>query len=509
MLSTILSVCMLGFGLGNASLATAGEADPIAQLLGIKDVPVPAKRPSNLRGFSAEADDDALDNSAVGSVTSLARKGVLANSGPVAVSRNANVGANAAALGGTLGDGLDALQDKDATKALGIRESLPAGSLERRLLSWAIALSGLSGISSGEIARTANELTEWPGQQSMRINSEVALASEHLPPQAIIAAFVGRQPESVSGAIALAQSYLSVGDKNSANLALRPFWRENRLLASTEKRILSEAGDALTPEDHRKRMLMLFYSERAKDGLRMAPLAGMEETAKAWTAVLRDDGKAGELLDALPDAQKADPAYLFMRAKLARKSGDPQAAAKFIEGAPRDADALVDPDEWWVERRLVSRALIDAGDAQSAYNLAAAHSAESAAVAAEAEFHAGWYALRFLKDPKLAIRHFDRLLRVSSTPISQARGHYWKAQALGPIAGARIWPRRHTTTRLSTASLRSSNSAGASWRSTIRGRAQRSGRISPRANWCAPSSCSKIPARPGGPTSSIAIWPSV
>jgi len=443
---SLLIGCTLAIG-GQTTLAGAREFDPIAQLLGASAVPVPTRRPSRLMAF--EEDKAPLDNSAVGSVPPLARKPVVQVNGAqvngaVAVAELAQV----AAIDGTFTKGMEALSNKDAATARGIRESLPAGSLEQKVLSWAIALSGLSGIPSTEIAKAASELGEWPSQRTMRINAEAALSTEPASPQQIIAAFAGRKPESVSGGIALARAHLALGNRKAANAAIRDFWRKDRLLASTEKRILSQVGDALTRDDHRVRTMMLFYRERAKDGLRMAPRAGLEELAKAWAAVLRNEKKAGALLDALPASQKATSGYLFARAKLARRSDDPKLAAQYIEKAPKDVESLVDPDEWWVERRLVSRTLVDAGDAHAAYRLAAAHSAETPTVAAEAEFHAGWYALRFLNNPGLAARHFDRLLMISSTPISQARGHYWKAQALGPIAGAKhlaAAARYHTT----------------------------------------------------------------
>jgi soluble lytic murein transglycosylase len=440
---SLFIACAVAIG-GHSAAASAAGADGIARLLDAIKVPIPTRRPSNLIAFEEEQAAPALDNAAVGSVTALARKADEAAGGAVAGSQLAPV----AAIDGTFKKGLDALSAKDAATARGILESLPAGSIERKTLSWAIALSGLSGIPSAEIAKIAAELSEWPGQRTMRINAEAALASEPASPQTIIAAFAGRQPESVSGGIALARAYLAIGDRKAANRAIREFWRKDRLLPSTEKRILSQAGDALTREDHRFRTMALLYRERAKDGLRMAPLAGLEELAKAWAAVLRDEKNAAALLDALPSDQKATSGYLFARAKLARKSDAPKLAAQYIDKAPKDAESLVDPDEWWVERRLVSRALLDAGDPLAAYRLAAAHSAETPSVAAEAEFHAGWFALRFLKNPALAAKHFDRILQVSSTPISQARGYYWKAQALGPVAGAKSLAaaaRYHTT----------------------------------------------------------------
>ncbi|MGO7733730.1 hypothetical protein ACC704_37835, partial [Rhizobium johnstonii] len=53
----------------------------------------------------------------------------------------------------------------------------------------------------------------------------------------------------------------------------------------------------------------------------------------------------------------------------------------------------------------------------------------------EAEFHAGWYALRGLQDPATAERHFRKILQTSNGPISVSRACYWlglAAEAGGP-----------------------------------------------------------------------------
>jgi soluble lytic murein transglycosylase len=73
--------------------------------------------------------------------------------------------------------------------------------------------------------------------------------------------------------------------------------------------------------------------------------------------------------------------------------------------------------------------LIDQGDYKLAYRVAANHQAQSAADIADAEFHAGWYALRFLKSPKTAEAHFLRIEQVADGAISRARGYYWMGRA--------------------------------------------------------------------------------
>ncbi len=60
----------------------------------------------------------------------------------------------------------------------------------------------------------------------------------------------------------------------------------------------------------------------------------------------------------------------------------------------------------------------------------------------EAEFHAGWYALRGLQDPATAQTHFRKILDFSNGPISVSRAWYWmgrSAEAGGPGKAAEFY----------------------------------------------------------------------
>ncbi|MBB1248208.1 lytic transglycosylase domain-containing protein [Rhizobium sp. G21] len=97
--------------------------------------------------------------------------------------------------------------------------------------------------------------------------------------------------------------------------------------------------------------------------------------------------------------------------------------------APKDQARLVDPGAWWVERRIVSRMLFEQGRPADAYELAAAHPSVQPTDIVEAEFHAGWYALRGLKDARKAKPHFNAILAASPRAHDQARAYYWLGRA--------------------------------------------------------------------------------
>ena len=92
-----------------------------------------------------------------------------------------------------LKSGLDALAAGDIAGARAVRDALPANSLDRHILAWAIALYGGDKVPSGEIADAAKMLPNWPGTIALRKNSERALYREN-PVAADRGAGVRRQP---------------------------------------------------------------------------------------------------------------------------------------------------------------------------------------------------------------------------------------------------------------------------------------------------------------------------
>ena len=330
--------------------------------------------------------------------------------------------------------GLDALSGGDIDAARQQRDGLAAGTLDHDILAWAIALYGGDRVPSGEIAATAEALPGWPGLKTLRRNSERALARENPSPDAVVKAFKGSQPLTVEGTILLARAYVALGNVEAARSVLVPFWRREKLQTRDEAAIIAEFGGIIPAPDHRVRMERMFYSDRVNSANLVAALAGAGELAKAWTAVIRGEPDAAKLLDAVPAAQRS-AGYLFARAEYLRKQGKYKEAAAVLEEAPTDREALVDGDAWWVERRVLSRELVDIGDMRTAYDLVATHAGESPANAADAEFHAGWYALRGLKDPAKAETHFQRIATIAEGPISLSRAYYWlgrAAEAGGP-----------------------------------------------------------------------------
>ena len=109
---------------------------------------------------------------------------------------------------------------------------------------------------------------------------------------------------------------------------------------------------------------------------------------------------------------------------------DLAAAVKLLADSSGEDLRRQDTDEWWRERRILARRLLDLGDPKAAYRVVS----EAAAPAnpyyrAEFHFMQGWIALRFLSDPITALRHFTKVDEGSNDPIVLARAAYWRGRA--------------------------------------------------------------------------------
>lgn len=321
--------------------------------------------------------------------------------------------------------GIAALSARNSLDAISWRDRLPTGSVEWKTLTWAIAVSGQRAVPSRMIADTRSALADWPGQAILQDNMEAALFRENPSPNLVISEFGDRTPATADGAIILARAALATGDKARSAELIRNFWFGQRMDKAIEDRIIEEFGGLLTKADHKRRMEFLLYRERYDDAERFAELGEAQSLYKAFAAVGRKAKNADKLIEAVDPSWHADPTYLYIRIKRQRQLRNYSAAAKLLEAAPKKTDAIVVPGAWWVEARIVGRGLMDEGDAKSAYRLAAGHFATEPTDIVEAEFHAGWYALRGLDDAKTAEGHFKALLAASPRAHDQARALYW------------------------------------------------------------------------------------
>ena len=270
----------------------------------------------------------------------------------------------------------------------------------------------------------------WPALDWLKKRSEEALFGDHKSGALIETYFSGADPETPAGKLALARALTSEGKTSEAGAIVRAVWRDASLNPQLEAKVRTDFGIYLDKTDHKFRAARLLYKGETAAALRASALAGPDvlALAKARDAVMNEQ-PSDKLIAAVPVSLRTDPGFLFAMIHKLRHAGKIRAAADVMLSAPRDPQLLINGDEWWIERRLLARKLLDQNDAETAYKLCSEHSAMSHEMQIEAEFHAGWIALRFLNDPARAAGHFGTVAKLAGTPMSRARAAYWQGRA--------------------------------------------------------------------------------
>ena len=302
-------------------------------------------------------------------------------------------------------------------------------SIQGLALEW-IALKSSAQPDYDRLAAFGAAHPRWPANEWVRYEQEAALYARPFSDSAIAALFGAQQPQSPPGKLALARLARDAGHLDQAAASVRALWRNETLNLWTEGVLLRDFGALLTAADHKFRADRLLYAENAAAALRAAALAGPEVLALATARAAALRGPVAQaLVERLPAALKSDPGLLYQRVRAARRADHTLEAAALLAGAPRDPAALIDGDRWWGEQRLVARRLLDMGITAQAYALCQRNAAVSDAARTDAEFLAGWIALRFLNLPEESARHFALAALHARAPWSVARAAYWRGRA--------------------------------------------------------------------------------
>ncbi|MET3838690.1 lytic transglycosylase domain-containing protein [Bradyrhizobium sp. OAE829] len=317
----------------------------------------------------------------------------------------------------------------DATQA----QAAISDPVARKLAEWVILRSDDNGASVERYRAFVSANPSWPSQTFLRRRIEAALWDDRRDDATVWSWFENESPISAKGKFALARVMIGRGDRANAERLVRDAWRHDGMTEDTENTALDLFGALLTAGDHKARMDFLLYgTEQEAGGLRAAKRlgAGHMALAKARIAANKKGSNLRALLDAVPRELHGDPGYTFARIQLLRREEKFAEAAQLMLGAPKDPGRLHNLNEWWIERRLLARKMMDVGEHRNAYLIARDAALPSRDIyKTEQEFTAGWIALRFLKDPSVAAQHFARIGVGSVNPTALARAGYWQGRA--------------------------------------------------------------------------------
>jgi len=307
----------------------------------------------------------------------------------------------------------------------------------RRLGLWLLLDTNGPSLGFAEVDRSLRDMADWPRPARRRLAAERLIATSGLTPRQVIAWFGREAPATPEGVMALASALRGVGDNRAAADLIRRTWRGKPFDLDDQRAMMSRFGDVLTVDDHVRRADMLLFGAQGPAARDLIPLLPEDQQAlaQARIAFRQKSPTALALADALPPSVASAPGLAFEKAAHYRRAGLDQLARAELARFPREVWSEEMGARIWDERYQLTLSALRNGDSRAAYEAAANTGLQTGADAVEAEFYAGWIALTRLKDPARAEAHFKHIDRVGTSPITLARGLYWRGRAVEALAG--------------------------------------------------------------------------
>ena len=279
----------------------------------------------------------------------------------------------------------------------------------------------------------------YPRISRIKYLAEQKLSTDKISPKKIINWFGVDEPLSGYGMLVLGESFIQTGDSEKGIALIKRGWITAELSRASMKSLSKKYKKYLDSKDYINRADYLAWENKYWDLKRMLPYLP-KDYQLLYTArqiLMSKSYGVDQAIKNVPQKFKNDAGLNHDRLKWRRKRGRIDSSLEILSSIKNNKDYLVRPDKWWVERAIMSRALIYKNKYETAYKVASQHSLDKGSKFAEAEWLSGWIALSFLNDPILAVDHFNNFYQNVSYPISLARGAYWLGRSYEKIGDKR------------------------------------------------------------------------
>ncbi|MCH9752836.1 MAG: lytic transglycosylase domain-containing protein [Alphaproteobacteria bacterium] len=326
------------------------------------------------------------------------------------------------------------LQAVDRTDWFEVRqaESQLRDSTAKDILTWYRARRDWR-MSFDEMDRALTRLAGWPEITEIRSRAEEVMELSSLDARARVEWFENHGgARSGAGHIINARALEALGRNEEAMVEVRKAWHGRTLSKEVSQKTYARYKNKLTQDDHRKRVDFLLWTRQTTAAERMKSLLTPDWRAllDARSKLIRRARGVDSAVDSVSTDLQSHPGLMFDRAEWRRRARLRDRITPLLRQIDGEAVPAAGRSRLWKARHPQVRVALKESDWQLAYELSAPHGMSSGRDFAEAEWTAGWIALRHLDNPERALQHFESLEQGVSTPISLSRAHYWKGRTL-------------------------------------------------------------------------------
>ncbi len=292
-----------------------------------------------------------------------------------------------------------------------------------KLYEWNLYRDNQDNLPYDQVVDFIQKNPTWPDQKKLLGTAERTMP-DNLAPSQVIQWFYLHPAVTGKGIDRLLQAGQATGQ--SVIPLANDAWPAASMSQKTQTEIMQRYGRVLSINAHLARLdyLMKAESYTLARSLGESLGGGYPKLVEARIALVTGKSNARDAMNAVPQNLANTGGFVLDRIRWLRKNNDNVAAANLLDTASH-TDKMTFPEDWWKERNILVRRLIEDKNYSKAYHLASQHQTSEGPEFADAEWMSGWLALRFLNRPDLAMQHFTRMYGSVDTAISKARGAYW------------------------------------------------------------------------------------
>lgn len=301
--------------------------------------------------------------------------------------------------------------------------------LPAKVLRWMELSQGSNSASFDDIVAFIDANPDWPYPNLLERRAEEAI-DENTPHDVALRWFSSHPPITGDGMTAYGEALIAKGDRKAGEAMLRKAWIAGRFNRRSSRLFLKQYGRLFSRDDHWARLDNLLWQGRHSEA---TPMMRRVDPARAALArarmrLRRFQGGVDWALQQVPETLQNHPGLLYERLRWRVRKNRDNDALETLGSAPAD---MVRPELWAKERMRLARRLLADGRVTDAWRAIKDHGVTTRhrAQFAEAEWLAGWIALRYLKEDREALRRFAGLYDEVRFPVSRSRAAYWAGRA--------------------------------------------------------------------------------
>jgi len=290
----------------------------------------------------------------------------------------------------------------------------------------------------------------WPERNHLILRAE-SLINNSTSPVERDNWFSENQPKTASGKLLWIETLNTLQKKSRRDSLILSTWVQTALTRKNQRRFARNYKGIIGTKEKWDRLDYFLWKGHIKSAQKMYSLVNKDQRrlAEARLRLRHMMGGVDLAIQKVPLHLRNDPGLIYERLRWRNRKGMDLKAQELLIDISKDQKF---PKLWWKERSRQIRLSLNDNEYDKAYSLSSSHIQTDRRTKVEADWIAGWIALRFANNAKEAINYFTGMYGKVTTPLSKSRAAYWNGRSFEKTArinSAKKWYRlaaEHQTT---------------------------------------------------------------